>query len=229
MKKSQVLLYVLSGAWNNSETNSSAILGVEENLQKLQVKLDFIKATKAYEYFKNPTGELCVTSEERAYEITDSSGAYAKFYITEHQVELSEDLMGRISRDMEVIDRSNDVKNFVLDQFENDSISEWMYEYITRNEDVIDTILEKMEKWESCNTPYNITLENVVEDIERNIHLNDEIVKFLWEEFEDIAIDNDKCILDSFLGFDYGTYREEVWEWFDDNYAGGVAALMYAE
>lgn len=42
-----------------------------------------------------------------------------------------------------------------------------------------------------------------------------------------MLIDDDECILDDFLGFGYGTHREEIWHWFDEKYSGGVAKLIY--
>lgn len=230
MKKSKILVYVLAGAWNTSEVDGTGIVGVEEDIRKLNEKLEHIKETRASEYLEEPYGDLCVSSGDRYYEVTDSAGGYAKFYITEHTVELSETIMGQISRDMEKIDRANDVEEFIHNQYEAETISAWMYEYMTRKEEVIEQILQKIDKWESCNTPYNVTLENVVEDTEKEIVMTDKVVEFLWKEFGGIPIDDDECILDDFMGFDYGMHREEVWRWFDDNYsAGGVAALMYGK
>lgn len=48
----------------------------------------------------------------------------------------------------------------------------------------------------------------------------------LWEEFGDIAIDDEDRILSPFLHFEAGTDRFEIWEWFDERYPGGVNRLM---
>lgn len=61
----------------------------------------------------------------------------------------------------------------------------------------------------------------------KEITLDDKKLEYLWEEFGDVLIDDDECILDDFLGFECGTHREAVWHWFDERYSGGVAKLMF--
>ena len=39
-------------------------------------------------------------------------------------------------------------------------------------------------------------------------------------------IDDDECILEEFLAIASGTFREEIWHWFDGRYSIGVAGLM---
>lgn len=41
------------------------------------------------------------------------------------------------------------------------------------------------------------------------------------------AVKQRECILDDFIGFERGTHREDVWYWFDEKYAGGIAKLMF--
>lgn len=48
----------------------------------------------------------------------------------------------------------------------------------------------------------------------------------LWEEFGDVAIDNNDCILEPFRDWESGTNRFEIWQWFDKNYPFGLAAKM---
>ena len=56
-----------------------------------------------------------------------------------------------------------------------------------------------------------------------------ETIEALWEEFGDCCIDDNECIDSSFCGWEFGTHREEIWHWFDAQYAefGGVHALMF--
>lgn len=48
----------------------------------------------------------------------------------------------------------------------------------------------------------------------------------LWDDFGDIAIDNDDNILEPFLDWKVGTNRFEIWQWFDKNYPFGLAAKL---
>lgn len=52
-------------------------------------------------------------------------------------------------------------------------------------------------------------------------------VEDLWEDFGNISIDEYECIESEFMDFPIGTHREEIWQWFDEVYPGGVYDLMY--
>jgi len=45
----------------------------------------------------------------------------------------------------------------------------------------------------------------------------------LWEKFSDVPINNDDQIETSFLHFPAGTYRFDVWHWFDERCPNGLA------
>lgn len=223
----KILLYVLAGAWNTSEVDGTGIVGIEEDIRKLNVKLEHIKETKASEYLENPYGDLYVSSWDRYYEVTDSAGGYAKFYITEHYVDISVELMGAIRREMSKIDRRSDIEEYLRGLNESGNISDWKYEYMMRKPEVMEQLIELFDKLEDCNTPFNSTMDVVVGMVSKEIGLNDEVLDFLWEEFSDVLIDDDECILDDFIGFEAGTHREEVWQWFDERHSKGVAYLMF--
>ena len=223
----KILLYVLAGAWNTSEVDGTGIVGVEEDIRKLNAKLEHIKETKASEYLENPYGDLYVSSGDRYYEVTDSDGGYAKFYITEHYVDISVELMGAISREMSKIDRRSDIEEYLRGLNESGNISAWKYEYMMRKPEVMERLLELFDKLEDCNTPFNSTMDVVARMVSKEIELNDEVLEYLWEEFGNVLIDDDECILDDFIGFECGTHREEVWHWFDERYLKGVAYLMF--
>ena len=220
-------MYVLSGSWDTPYTDGSIVLGVSEDIEPLQKKLDKIADDKASEYLEHPTESIAEERGQRHYEIVDTDGRYAKFYITEHSANISELLMGAISREMEKIDRTRDVRQYLQDLYEGDNIPAWQYEYMTRKPEVIEEILQSFSKTEDCNTPFNTTMEIVVGNAMKEITLDDEKLEFLWEEFGDVLIDDDECILDDFLGFECGTHREAAWHWFDERYSGGVAKLMF--
>lgn len=46
----------------------------------------------------------------------------------------------------------------------------------------------------------------------------------LWDKFGNIPIDNEDRILEPFLDWEAGTYRFEIWHWFDKEYPFGLAA-----
>lgn len=49
----------------------------------------------------------------------------------------------------------------------------------------------------------------------------------LWDEFGDVPMDpKTETIETEWLCFPAGTYREDIWYWFDERYSTGVAGLM---
>lgn len=223
----KITLYALSGSWDTPYADGSIVLGISADIKLLQKKLDGIADSKASEYLEHVVETAEEERGERHYEIVDGDGRYAKFYITEHSVGISEPLMGEISREMEKIDRTNDVKAYLEALYESESIEAWKYEYMTRKPEVMQEILQVFSKTEDCNTPFNTTMAIVVGDAMKEIVLDDEKLEYLWEEFGDVLIDDDECILDDFIGFECGTHREVVWHWFNERYSGGVAKLMF--
>lgn len=222
----KILTYVLHGMWNTPDTDGVVVIGVSVDVEPLLRKLDEIADSKAKEYVEM-CGYIWEERGERYYEAANVSGKYAKFYITEHQLELPESTMGAISREMEKINRTRDVGQYLDDMYEDGNIEAWKYEYITREPAVMQKILEIFDKIEDCNTPFNTTMDIVVGNVMREVVLDDNKLEFLWGEFSDVLIDDDECILDDFLGFECGTHREAVWHWFDERYSGGVAKLMF--
>lgn len=55
-------------------------------------------------------------------------------------------------------------------------------------------------------------------------------IEILWKEF-DVAVNDIEEILESWCGWPVFTDREEIWRWFDEQYAlyGGVHALMFPD
>lgn len=52
-------------------------------------------------------------------------------------------------------------------------------------------------------------------------------VKMLWEDFGDILMDPEtECIEEDWHGFEAGTHREEIWQWFEETFEVSVAELM---
>jgi hypothetical protein len=42
--------------------------------------------------------------------------------------------------------------------------------------------------------------------------------KSLWEDFGEIPINEDDCIEEPFLHFPKGSYRFDIWHWFEDKF-----------
>jgi hypothetical protein len=56
----------------------------------------------------------------------------------------------------------------------------------------------------------------------------DEGLKALWEEFGAIPMNPEtECIEEDWKGWKAGTFREDIWHWFDERHSKGVAYLMY--
>lgn len=226
MENRKILLYVLHGAWDTQGTDGVEVIGVSENIEPLQKKLEKIADSQAKDYIKT-YGEEEEERGERYYEIIDALGEYAKFYITEHYVDISETLMGAISREMEKIDRRRDVENYLQGMWESDNLDNWKFEYMINCDDVMQKIIERFDKTEDCNISFNATLENAVEFVAKDIALDDGVIEFLWRRLGEIPVDDDGYIQEDYMGYDAGTDREEIWEWFDEHYSGGISALMY--
>lgn len=56
--------------------------------------------------------------------------------------------------------------------------------------------------------------------------MTDKEIERLWDELGDIPIDDDECIEVPFLDFPVGTFREDIWYWFDEHHSKGVGWLM---
>lgn len=50
----------------------------------------------------------------------------------------------------------------------------------------------------------------------------DETIDRLWELLSDINIDEKECILEDFYIWKKGTFREEIWHWFDERVENGI-------
>ena len=58
-------------------------------------------------------------------------------------------------------------------------------------------------------------------------HFTDAELEELWDEFGDVPMNPEtECIETPWFIFSSGTYREDIWHWFDERYNTGVAGLM---
>lgn len=56
---------------------------------------------------------------------------------------------------------------------------------------------------------------------------DDAHLEILWELFGDIPMNPEtECMEEIFLCFPAGTFREDIWHWFDEKHSRGVAYLM---
>lgn len=51
----------------------------------------------------------------------------------------------------------------------------------------------------------------------------------LWDKFSEVPINNDDEIEEGFLCFPAGTYRFDVWHWFDERCPNGLAVDLMQE
>lgn len=47
--------------------------------------------------------------------------------------------------------------------------------------------------------------------------------KKLWEEFGNVPIDDNDCIIDAWRSFGVGTCRFRIWQWFEQEFDVSVA------
>ena len=57
--------------------------------------------------------------------------------------------------------------------------------------------------------------------------LSDRHIESVFSIFGDVGCDKDEAITEEFLGFPIGTYRSEIWHWFDEVYTDGVYKLVF--
>lgn len=57
--------------------------------------------------------------------------------------------------------------------------------------------------------------------------MDTEKLRELWEAFEEIPIDDEDTIEMDFMDFPVGTYRFDIWKWFDDNCPNGLVEDLY--
>ena len=54
-------------------------------------------------------------------------------------------------------------------------------------------------------------------------------LRFLWEQFDDIPINDADEIDEEYMGWPVGTNRFDIWHWFDARWPKGVYNLAYEE
>lgn len=61
------------------------------------------------------------------------------------------------------------------------------------------------------------------------IHFKDDTkVEKLWDELTDVPMNPvTECIEEDFYIWPKGTFREDIWHWFDNNHSQGVYYLLY--
>lgn len=59
---------------------------------------------------------------------------------------------------------------------------------------------------------------------ERRVHPKD--IFELWDDFSEVEVDEDDNILSSFLSFQVGTSKFDVWHWFDERMPNGLGSFL---
>ena len=55
---------------------------------------------------------------------------------------------------------------------------------------------------------------------------NLKIARQLWEEFGDVPINDSDCILCQWRAFPKGTYRFDIWKWFEEFFEVSIAEII---
>lgn len=56
----------------------------------------------------------------------------------------------------------------------------------------------------------------------------DKKIEELWDGLEDVPMNPDtECIEEGYYIWPAGTFREDIWHWFDEHHSKGVYWLMY--
>jgi len=103
------------------------------------------------------------------------------------------------------------------------------------DERLLDALMEMPKKWRD-----KIVMQKVAEGVYRGpfeefyptlrkYGAEPKALEIFWDELGDIPVDDDGIIQKSFLWWPKGTPREDIWQWFDEKYPGGVVKLMGLE
>ena len=93
-------------------------------------------------------------------------------------------------------------------------------QFLIQNMDSFETIIHG-----NISKPEPKVLASVEEAVFRSNHILD-----LWEEFGDIPMDPEtECLCAAWNHFPVGTFREEIWHWFEEEFSISVADLMYGK
>ena len=87
------------------------------------------------------------------------------------EIELSEGEIEQAFRIQEKKYRLEDVRNAIYAVYESEQISEEEYEKIYDNEKFQEAVLEEYEKRFSCNVPENVTWEEAVKEVLKEIRI----------------------------------------------------------
>lgn len=60
-----------------------------------------------------------------------------------------------------------------------------------------------------------------------NNKITDRELEKMWDEFTDVHVDEDACLVNDWMYWEKGTHREEIWHWFDERHSKGVYWLVY--
>lgn len=60
-----------------------------------------------------------------------------------------------------------------------------------------------------------------------NNKITDRELEKMWDEFADIPLDEDECLEEDWMHWEKGTFREDIWHWFDEYHSNGVYWLLY--
>lgn len=71
-----------------------------------------------------------------------------------------------------------------------------------------------------------IVIQNADAEIEMEFTTQDELVEAMWETLIDVNIDEDECTEQNWFVFPIGTYKEDIWHWFDEHHSKGVGWLI---
>ena len=111
-----------------------------------------------------------------------------------------------------------------------------------RHKDICDLISDHWNNVDTCilwagyqlfiesNFKFNwerIVIQNADAEIEMEFTTQDELVEAMWKTLTDVNIDEDECIEQNWFIFPIGTYREDIWHWFDEHHSKGVGYLLY--
>jgi hypothetical protein len=59
------------------------------------------------------------------------------------------------------------------------------------------------------------------------IMYNDQQLEMLWDDFSNVPMNPEtEEIEESWMKFEAGTHREDIWHWFDERHSKGVGWLM---
>lgn len=165
-------LYVLHGHWETSDERGVITVKTSFDENECIKLLDKIAETRGSEYCNLNDTKLEIEHSDTEFEMRDmEDGGFIGFYITQHLVEIPEEIEESIYRKVKKQYLINDVRIAIVEMYENDEISGTMYEIAKDEIRILETIVEEYESRKERSIASKNTMREVIKKVLNELKL----------------------------------------------------------